>query len=113
MNRFESDTPTEAGWLRAYTWVYARASTFWGRLSSPEEAPFVNARVIWRCIIAFLILVPVVGRLSDYREGAGHNDLFIAVVWRVVWISFNLLQVAIVVLLLLAIYRAVKLRASG
>lgn len=82
-------------------------------VTSPEELPFVKARVIWRLIIAFLILVPVVGRLSDYREGAGHDDLFIEVVWRVVWVSYNLLQVAIVALLLLAIYRYIKLRASG
>jgi hypothetical protein len=80
-------------------------------LGSPGELPFVNARVIWRLIIAFLILVPAVGRLSDYREG--HGSLFIDVVWRVVWISYNLLQVAIVVLLLLAIYRYAKLRQSG
>jgi hypothetical protein len=82
-------------------------------LTSPEELPFVNARVIWRLIVAFLILVPVVGRFSDYREGAGHGKLLIEVVWRLVWISYNLLQVAIVALLLLAIYRYAKLRPLG
>jgi hypothetical protein len=97
----------------AYAWMYAQGSNFWERLTSPGQVPFVNARVIWRLIIAFLILVPLIGRFSDYREGAGHDSLFIQVVWRVVWVSYNLLQVAIVALLLLAIYRYVKLRSSG
>lgn len=96
--------------LRIYTWVYAHALTLQARLTSAEEVPFVNARVIGRLIIAFLILVPIVGKFADYREGAGHGKLVVEVAWRVVWIPYNLLQVAIVALLVLAAYRYVRSR---
>lgn len=91
----DSSAARAIGRLRAC--VFALSARITGR----NDLPIPNRVLVWRLVLTYLIMIPIVDRL----EGLSDGDLLGAVVWHVVWSCFNLLQLSIALLLLLSVIR--------
>lgn len=98
--------------LAWFAWIEACSRTVSARLVSRKPLPLLEAKVMWSLVIAFIVLVPVVGELRQVHEG-DDGTLILDVLWRIVWVSFNLFQVALVGLLAAAAYRLWKTRSDS
>jgi hypothetical protein len=86
----------------AFGWIHAQVlgGSRWLRSGWRGLGP---GALLWRLIVAFLLLLPVVGWLSSSRDNS--NSGIIDSMWQAGSISLNLLQIAIVVLLVVVVIR--------
>ena len=92
--------------LRPLSWLQANMISLKVRLRDRDGVRFVNGETICGLAIILFIAIPLMGRFTAYREDS--DSLFVDVLWRVAWIPFNLLPIAIVALLGLLVYRRWK-----
>jgi hypothetical protein len=74
------------------------------RIAEREALPNVSGRMIGLLILVFFLSVPLIGVFADFREGNGDGPLIVQVIWRILWVAFNILQILIVSLLIVAAY---------
>jgi hypothetical protein len=94
--------------------LVVRVPGFGGRLTvEGTEGRLSRGKLIVVLAISVAIILPLVGILSDYHHGDGRDSLVIDIVWRVVWISTICLQLALVVLVVQAVWRWVTKHSPG
>jgi len=69
------------------------------------NAPIANGWLIFYFSLIFAVLIFVVGGVREWHHGSGEGSFFVDVVWRVTWIIFSVLEVALIVLLAIWGYR--------
>lgn len=76
--------------------------------SQLHARPISLGKWIGILVLAVVILVPLVGVLYDFHHGSGSDSLLVDITWRVVWIGYTIVRLALIVLLVMAAYRLVK-----
>jgi hypothetical protein len=94
--------------LGIYSSIEATLVSGRANLLNERHLKFVNGETIGGLAIVLFIAIPLMGRFTAYREDA--DSFLIDLVWRALWIPFNLLPVAIITLLGLLAYRRWKVR---
>lgn len=94
----------------AFGWIHARVLGG-SRGLRPGWRGLAPGTLIWRLIVAFLLLLPVVGWLSSSRGSS--NSGIIDAMWQVGSVSLKLLQIAIVVLLVVVLIRYLSSRPGS
>jgi hypothetical protein len=90
---------------RVYGWV-ARVSEPGGRPAKENEAADKpRGKLIVLLVVCVLILDPLVGMLYDFHHGSRRGSVIVDVLWRVVWIGYTFVRLALIVLLAMAAYR--------
>jgi hypothetical protein len=81
-----------------------------------ERAPAIErpirGKYIILLIIGLLIAAPLVGALDNFHHGSARGNVLIDILWRVVWISFSLAQLAAIILIVIAGARFISNRGD-
>jgi hypothetical protein len=75
------------------------------RIGARLEVPGVLRKYVFYSVVSFLLLAPAVGVLYELHVGAAKGNVALDIVWFFVWISYNLLRIAVVCLLIVAVHR--------
>jgi hypothetical protein len=79
---------------------------------APSVDRFVRGKYILFLVIGLLIAAPLVGVLDNFHHGSARGNIPIDILWRVVWISFSLAQLAALILIVVAGTRFLSNRGS-
>lgn len=80
---------------------------------APSVDRFIRGKYILFLVIGLLIAAPLVGVLDKYHHGSAQGNVLIDILWRVVWISFSLAQLAALILIVVAGARFLSSRGSA
>jgi hypothetical protein len=79
----------------------------WGRL--PPWIRSINGRLaLWLAVLVGCLFLAV-GAVSRWHQGGGAQMLVVDIIWRTVWIVYQILKVWLIVVIAILIYR----RAQG
>ncbi len=69
------------------------------------NAPIANGWLIFYLALLVAVLVFVVGAIAEWHDGAGQGSVYVDALWRVTWVTFQILKTALIVLLVIWGYR--------
>jgi hypothetical protein len=61
-----------------------------------------RGKLILTLALSVVVLYPLVGALSNFHDGSARGSIIVDVLWRVVWIGFTFLRLALIILLVAA-----------
>lgn len=70
-----------------------------------SDAPIANGWLIFYLFLVVAMLVFVVGAIAEWHDGAGKGSVYVDALWRVTWVTFQILKTALIVLLVIWGYR--------
>lgn len=74
-------------------------------MARDPDAPIANGWLIFYFALLVAVLIPVVGGIAEWHDGSGNGNAIVDVVWRVAWITFQILKTTLIVLLVIWGYR--------
>jgi hypothetical protein len=83
-----------------FGWLAHQADKLATRGATPGRG-----KVLLVLALCIAVLYPLVGALSNFHEGSAHGSVIVDVLWRVVWIGFSLLELALILLLIATVSR--------
>lgn len=76
----------------------------WSKEMKAADKPRPYGKQILILAIGVFILIPLVGVLYRFHHGSGSGSIAVDVLWRVVWIVYTLVRLALIVLVVIAGY---------
>lgn len=89
----------------------SRVLTHWAALAERRVRSLISrlgtARGSDIIRLAFIVLgmFLLVGLVNEWHNGVGHDSVLVDIIWRVTWISYQILKVLLVGLVVLYVYR--------
>jgi hypothetical protein len=62
-------------------------------------------RLIGLIVVSLIVLYPLVGVVYNFQHGSGRGSVLVDILWHVVWLCYAVAQVALVIVVILAVYR--------
>lgn len=74
------------------------------------KPPSINGRNTVLLAIAVGALFLLVGLTAEWRDGSGADSTAVAIIWRIVWITYQILKVTLIVFIVVLIQRHLEKR---
>ncbi len=84
-------------WLAEFVSRNLKRLPSWTRSASGPQA-------VW-LLLAVVALFLLVGAVHRWHHGGGENSVAVDIVWRVVWITYQVFKVWLIVVVVMIIYR--------